>query len=149
MKKYLSFLPALIWMAVIFTFSAFPARQSTEQSVTVTGVIIGTICHFTGQSALMQQELTAFWEPVVRKLAHMSEYALLMFLWLRPLSRTVLRIRKGMAAAILICLLFASSDEFHQTFVAGRAGRATDVLIDMSGALICAAFYALAVHRAK
>ena len=37
--------------------------------------------------------------------------------------------------ALIFCLLYAISDEFHQTFVAGRSGQITDVLIDLSGSL--------------
>ena len=33
----------------------------------------------------------------------------------------------------LICMIYASTDEFHQTFVDGRSGKSADVLIDTSG----------------
>jgi len=36
----------------------------------------------------------------------------------------------------LLSFLYACSDEFHQTFVPGRAGQFKDVLIDTAGALI-------------
>ncbi len=41
-----------------------------------------------------------------------------------------------MAIATVICALYASSDEFHQSFIANRDGRFGDVLIDSIGAMI-------------
>ncbi len=46
--------------------------------------------------------------------------------------------RKGVLLFLIrvlpACAIFAMSDEFHQTFIAGRTGRVTDVLIDLVGA---------------
>ncbi len=39
-------------------------------------------------------------------------------------------------AALLICLIYGATDEFHQTFVDGRSGEVRDVLVDTLGALI-------------
>ena len=38
--------------------------------------------------------------------------------------------------SLVFSVVYASSDEFHQTFVAGRDGNIIDVLIDSSGALV-------------
>ncbi len=73
---------------------------------------------------------------VLRKLAHATEYALLTLLWawaLRPVTRW------NVPAAALIAILYAASDEFHQTFVEGRHGAATDILVDAAGVLIALA----------
>ena len=43
--------------------------------------------------------------------------------------------------SFIICVIFAISDEFHQTFVAGRTGQSLDVLIDSAGALVGLVFY--------
>ena len=43
---------------------------------------------------------------------------------------------KSMAIATAICVLYAVSDEFHQYFIANRAGRFGDVLIDSIGAML-------------
>ena len=39
----------------------------------------------------------------------------------------------GAVVTDLICMIYASTDEFHQTFVDGRSGKSADVLIDTSG----------------
>ena len=44
----------------------------------------------------------------------------------------------ALAAAVGICVLYAITDEFHQTFVDGRIGTSRDVLIDTAGALTAA-----------
>lgn len=80
---------------------------------------------------------------ILRKLAHAAEYALLTLLWawaLRPATRW------NVPAAATIAIAYAASDEFHQTFVTGRHGTVTDVLVDAVGVLIALAL--LRYHRA-
>ncbi|HWG56037.1 MAG TPA: VanZ family protein [Gaiellaceae bacterium] len=67
------------------------------------------------------------WDLVLRKIAHTVEYAILGLLLLRALGRPHL------AAAFALGVLYAASDEFHQSFVEGRRGSPLDVLIDAVG----------------
>lgn len=79
---------------------------------------------------------------VLRKLAHMTEYALLTILWawaLRPLTGA------NVLAAAAIAVLYAASDEYHQSFVTGRHGAVSDVVIDAAGAALAVAL--LRYHR--
>lgn len=73
------------------------------------------------------------WDVAVKKTGHFLAYATLALLALRA----VWGVKRPYLTAIFIVLLYASSDEFHQTFIAGRTGTPVDVLIDMSGALTC------------
>ena len=68
------------------------------------------------------------WDTIGRKLIHAATYGLLFLLWWRALGR--------IAPAVAITLLYAISDEYHQTFVHGRHGSPLDVAIDMAGVLI-------------
>lgn len=43
--------------------------------------------------------------------------------------------------ALIICIIFAGTDEYHQTFVAGRTGQLLDVIIDTAGGIIGILFY--------
>ena len=93
-------LPVVIWAAVIFTFSSIPSLT--------TG--LGT------------------WDTILRKGAHMTEYAILGLLLLRALGRELPALALGMGYAI--------TDEIHQHFVGGRHASPVDVLIDTAGVAI-------------
>ena len=93
-------LPVLVWAGVIFAFSSIPSLNSG----------LGT------------------WDYVLRKGAHMTEYAILSVLLVRATGSYVW--------AFTVAVAYAGSDEFHQTFVRGRHGSPVDVGIDAVGALI-------------
>ena len=75
----------------------------------------------------------------VRKTGHFSEYGILAGLILillftfEEVRNTRKHIIMGAVVTDLICMIYASTDEFHQTFVDGRSGKSADVLIDTSG----------------
>jgi VanZ family protein len=74
----------------------------------------------------------------VRKAAHLTEYAILAFLFLRALFRgTNLKWPTSILFMIawIGCVLVAASDEFHQSFVASRGASPWDVMIDSAGAI--------------
>ena len=73
------------------------------------------------------------WDLLLRKLAHAGVYALLTLLWVRALLPLEGR---ALPLAVLTTLLFAVSDEYHQTFVAGRSGSPVDVGIDAIGIVV-------------
>jgi VanZ family protein len=91
--------PIIVWAAVIFALSSIPSL----------GTDLGT------------------WDLVLRKLAHITEYAILAFLLRRALTTP---------AALAVAVAYAISDEFHQTFVHGREGRPRDVVIDSIGIVL-------------
>jgi VanZ family protein len=74
------------------------------------------------------------WDIVLRKLAHMAEYGLLWYLWMRAL-----RGRAVLAAAIAVG--YAITDELHQSFVEGRTGTPVDVAIDAAGVGLAVALW--------
>jgi VanZ family protein len=90
-------LPVLVWAAVIFTFSSIPSLS--------TG--LGT------------------WDTILRKGAHLTEYAVLGGLLYRALGREPLALAVGIA--------YAATDELHQYFVRGRHASPVDVAIDAVG----------------
>lgn len=75
----------------------------------------------------------ALLDLLIKKALHALAYAILAFLWWRAVDPRGGRARRA-ALVLAICALYAVSDEWHQTFVPGRSGRATDVLIDVAGA---------------
>ena len=72
----------------------------------------------------------------VKKLGHFLEYAVLALLFLRALHGTQSPTRQHLTWAFALTVLYAMTDEYHQTLVPGRAGRWEDVVIDASGALL-------------
>ncbi len=71
---------------------------------------------------------------ILRKFAHVLEYLILTFLLWRAFKNSFsLNQVSLMVYPALISVLYAASDEFHQTFVQGRHGCLNDVLIDSIG----------------
>ena len=122
-------------MAVIFWFSAMTARESAAVSGKVTQVAVEVV-YPEYRSLPKPQKTGAFnvMQHIVRKSAHLTEYAILgMFLML---LFSTFRIRLRPLWALLSAAAYAATDEWHQAFVMGRGPMFTDVLIDSSGALL-------------
>lgn len=72
---------------------------------------------------------------IVRKTAHFLEYAILFVLYNRGLKNTVgLTEKKRLFFSFILTVLYALSDEFHQTKVNGRTGKPFDIGVDSLGA---------------
>ena len=92
--------------------------------------LMGVIFYFSAQPAGGHH---AWWVIVVRKLGHITGYALLTGAWWWALRRIA---ERPLLWAVGISLLYACTDEFHQTFVRGREGTPRDVAIDAVGMAI-------------
>ena len=137
------------WMMVIFGFSSNDAQESTAQSHTVTEIIIRIFNRdFDNMTQVEQEAMVSEFDGIVRKIAHFIAYAVLGFLMYFSLSLVPFvhhtNIYKPIILSLPLSILFAATDEYHQTFVSGRAGRFSDILIDSCGAL-CGTLFALAV----
>ena len=134
MRRKIFAVAALLWMIVIFSFSAKVAEDSEEMSRSV-GMLIGkaVIKEYKEWPGKRQAAFAAKIDYPVRKAAHASEYALLGIL----LTGAIMDIRKPWKRQLLACFLigaaYAASDEFHQLFVPGRSGQIRDVMIDSAG----------------
>lgn len=141
----------LLNMGMIFHFSAEDAAESTQTSqVVVDTVVDNVIPDFDEKPKEEQQSIRAETSHILRKMAHMLEFGLL------GLSCFLLLLtwRGGLfikwAASLGFTLLYAISDEVHQHFVDGRGPAFTDVMIDVSGALItCTAVLIIALFLRK
>lgn len=129
MKKVCAWLLCAAWMGVIFVMSAMPGDVSGEQSGRVVRLLLSAL-HFVfgGESPLPPQTLSL----LVRKAAHMAEYAILFLLYRRALALSGARYPG--VAALVMSACYAVTDEWHQSFVDGRGPSAVDVLIDTLGA---------------
>lgn len=139
---------AIIWMCVIFFFSA----QAKEESSAVSGGVSYRLVDVTGLLLHLNideeqiREIVNIIERFVRKGAHMAEFAVLavlIYLWINRWQ--IARLQRA-CAAVGLAALYACSDEIHQLFVPGRAGRIFDVMVDSAGALAGMALFLLLEH---
>jgi len=93
-------------------------------------VWMGVIFAFSSQPGYTLPNYGA-WDIAVKKGAHVTEYAILGWLIQRALGAG----RAGWQAW-LVAVAYAATDEVHQSLVAGRNARVTDVMIDAAGAVI-------------
>jgi len=86
-------------------------------------------------------------DPTLQNLLHIPLFCLLAYLWFIPLS--MLQISKLTVTIIgtLITIFYGCFDEFHQTFVPGRYGSLTDILLDCTGATLSLLIYYLKHQR--
>lgn len=118
-------------MLLIFIMSSFDATESTNQSNFIVNII-------TDIFKIENIELLSF---IIRKLAHFTEYLILGFLTINMLNKN--DISKKYLISIIICIIYATSDEIHQIFVPGRACQIRDVLIDSIGSITGVYLYKL------
>lgn len=135
MKKILYSILIIIWMLIIFAFSNQPANESSELSDGFISKTIGNAYKIFNKNATEEQlmELKKIYTTPIRKTAHFSIYLVLGILTTLLLKEYNIENKKQILFAILICLLYATSDEIHQLFVPGRSGEIRDVLIDTAG----------------
>jgi len=97
-------LPVILWAAVIFTFSSISQIKVSQFFI---------------------------WDFITKKIAHVSEYAILFILIFRATKGNYLM-------SFILTMLYAASDEFHQSFVPGRTSTFFDLGFDLTGANIAA-----------
>jgi VanZ family protein len=122
-------LPVIVWAGFISWFStdAFSARSTNSY-------IDPVIRFFFGELTPAGFRLA---HSIVRKSAHVTEYAILGALICRAMTEPGARISRGVVLrAMLCCAAYALLDEAHQTLVPSRTGSGVDVLIDSTGATV-------------
>lgn len=131
---------AILWMGMIYFMSDKPAKESSNMSDGVSYKIINTAnkmfdLRMTKRKKQIKAKQLRY---PVRKCAHMTEYAVLGFIfYIHSLSYGIILSRKK--RLLMVCILviaYASTDEYHQTFVSGRSGNVLDVCIDGVGGFI-------------
>ena len=127
----------LVWMVVIFCFSHQPAEESIKLSNGfINNTIISVYEMFNGQvSDAKKEELIFKYSYFVRKIAHFTIYLILGILVFIYLNQYVEN-KSIIIYSLLVCFLYACSDEFHQYFINGRHCSFYDVLIDSTGSVI-------------
>lgn len=137
-KRFLYLIPVIIWMVFIFYMSAKTGPESSGQSGKISLFITNLLEKVRQDSPQEMQNLQDILELVIRKAAHMTEYAILFLLSYLAMVKISMGQSRfyNRSIAVLISLLYACSDEMHQLLVPGRSGRMIDVGIDMAGVMI-------------
>ena len=127
MNRLVTWVPALIWTALVLGFS------SGEFSAENTGSLLAPLLIWLFPWITPNQ--IGVIHALVRKAAHLTEYGILALLWFRTLTRGGgLRVSTGAGLALVICVASAIIDESHQATIPSRTGSASDVLLDSVGA---------------
>ncbi len=118
MKAFRAFvglwLPVILWCALIFYLSGIPYLRITQAS----------------------------WDLIARKIAHVGVFAILARLLARAfMESTTWSWKRIFVFSLVFTILYACTDEFHQTFVPGRVGCVHDVMIDTVGGLAALGFW--------
>lgn len=148
MKKTISIISLILWMIIIFSFSSADANKSTGTSDKVITTMIEIKDKITDQETpISEKEIivknSSFY---VRKIAHITEYLILGLLMFNALKQfNILNIYY----AIILCVLYSCTDEFHQLFINGRSGSFRDVLIDTIGILLGTYLYKILIIKKK
>jgi VanZ family protein len=123
-----SWLPVVAWM--IFIFVGSTDLLSAEHTSRFIGPFLRWFAPDISEATIASIQL------VVRKCAHVTEYAILAALLFRAFRQNRPRLGRIFAVTFFIAAVYAALDEFHQSFVASRIGSPWDVLIDTSGVVI-------------
>lgn len=144
-SKVFSWGLVLLWMILIFFFSAQPGEASAHLSQGITEIIIEVIETAAPQLSVDWQSFHLF----VRKNAHFFVYLVLGVMILRAITKSKSSKQskpisiQACAIALIMSAGYAVTDEVHQIFVPGRSGQVSDVLIDTLGALTGIILYSI------
>ena len=124
-------LPLLLWLGVIFLGSTdLMSAEHTSRFI---------VPFLRWLKPDISPETLASIHFIVRKCAHLGEYAVLALLLLRA-AIFMTNLKRSLAilyvSVWVACVVVATTDEFHQTLVASRRPLATDIMIDSGGAIL-------------
>lgn len=122
--------PLLVWMLLIFGLST--DAGSAERTKPAVGGILHRLFPGLAHRLTPAQVERVDWN--IRKSAHVTEYAILAILAYRAVCFGNPTFRnRNVTLPFLIGVLYAASDEFHQSFYASRGAKAADVTFDTFG----------------
>ncbi len=143
-KKIISWILVVLWLIIIFLFSSMSSEESNYKSEKTINKVIETTLDTTNEigitnkhpSTIKIQNLILFLNYPFRKCMHASIYLILSLLLLNAFIKSNIKGIKLYLLTLFLCFFYALTDEYHQTFVAGRTGQLLDVLIDTAGSSI-------------
>jgi VanZ family protein len=136
-----NWLPVVAWM--IFIFIGSTDLLSAEHTSRFIGPFLRWLTPDVSDATVASVQL------VVRKCAHLTEYAILAALLFRAFRQSQPRVGRVLAMSFALAAVYAALDEFHQSYVALRTGSPWDVLIDCAGAIAGVFIYWRVIRNRK
>ena len=133
LKRIIFGLLIILNCITIFCFSAQNSEKSSETSGVIVESVVTTISNVNKN--VKKESIRDTVTVVVRKCAHFSIYTLLGIFLMNFANTFNISTRRKLLICVLFGILYASSDEFHQSFVGGRSPEVRDVCIDSCGVL--------------
>lgn len=141
--RFIRYAPLVFWIGLILFLSTGQASMSN------TSRFIRPLLEFLFPNA--PEELLIIYHGYIRKLAHVTVYAILAFWAARAFINSSQKILQQFwfACAFVLVLLVASVDETNQSFLDSRTGSIYDVLLDCFGGLAMITVFYLAIKYRK
>lgn len=137
---------AVAWCFTIFNLSGATSSSSNSTSTSLSKKVITKVLDATNEAGITDShpdevklaKAADLLNKPLRKAAHATVYFVLALILL-AVGRVIFSSKKYLLTCfltLLFCFVFAMTDEYHQTFVDGRTGQFSDVLIDTAGACV-------------
>ena len=120
---------------IIFGFSNQEGKESASISRQITESITKNIQSIQELEPSKKEEVLSRIEHYIRKLAHFSLYTVVGILSMSLMSTYNLKQSKRIITSLGIGIIYAISDEIHQSFIPDRSAQIGDVLIDTAGVI--------------
>lgn len=121
---------------VIFGFSSQDGKTSGGLSRTITEKILQISNKYNNLEKEQKEKVADRTEKIIRKTAHFSIYTIVGLLLMSLLSTYHINEKRRIIISIILGMLYATTDEFHQSFTPGRAPKLTDIYIDTLGVIL-------------
>ena len=152
MKKIVSWALVILWASFIFFLSSMNASESDNKSMKAIDTAIESTIEVTNKAGITdthpseseKKQVVKQLNNPLRKVAHASEYFVLVLLLINALLCSGVNGRKVLILSLVLCFAYSCFDEYHQTFVVGRTGQFSDCLIDTAGGMVgCLIYYCI------
>jgi len=140
MKKYILRIILILLLLgtfyIIFGFSSQDGEKSGSISRRITEKIATLIPQIQEKSKLKKENIMNTMESIIRKMAHFSIYTLVGLLLMALVSTYNIKEKNRLIITLTTGIIYATSDEIHQSFVPGRSPMITDIVIDTMGVIL-------------
>lgn len=138
-------------MLCIYKLSSMTSNSSNSKSTDIISIFIEDTLEITNNYGITSshpnehkiERVSQLINAPMRKVIHATVYFVLAF-FIMILTNIIYDHKKYLCSvliALILCIIFAGFDEYHQTFVTGRTGQVLDVIIDTLGGIVGILFY--------